>query len=60
MVAGFAISLAQFWYVRDSFLWSLFLLAPLVPLADRLTVDATNPPKKADGGLDVRTFAPTS
>jgi Na+-transporting NADH:ubiquinone oxidoreductase subunit NqrB len=60
MVAGFAISLAQFWYVRDSFLWSLFLLAPLVPLADRLTVGATNPPNKADGGLDVRTFAPTS
>lgn len=60
MVAGTAIALAQFFYVRDSFLWALFLLAPLVPLADQLTIGRTNPPKSADGGLDVRTLAPTT
>jgi Na+-transporting NADH:ubiquinone oxidoreductase subunit NqrB len=34
-VAVAAVSMAQFFYVRDAFLWSLLFLSPLVPLLDR-------------------------
>lgn len=45
--------LAQFFYVRDSFLWSLLALAPTVPLFDWLTghFSRRHDSKSAPGGL---------
>lgn len=34
LVAGMAVALLQYWYIRDSFLWALLMCAPLVPLFD--------------------------
>jgi enediyne biosynthesis protein E5 len=36
LVAVAAISMAQFFYVRDAFLWALLALAPIVPIFDGL------------------------
>jgi enediyne biosynthesis protein E5 len=53
LVAGLALCLSQFFYVRDNFLWALLLGAPLVPLVDRYTLSRITRPEKAAGGLDV-------
>ena len=38
LVAGLTMTLIQFFYVRDSFLWALLALAPLVPALNWLTL----------------------
>lgn len=37
LVAFVATTLLQLWWVRDSYLWALLLVAPFVPLADALS-----------------------
>lgn len=36
LVAGLALAMAQFFYLRDGFLWALLALAPSVPIFDSL------------------------
>ena len=47
LVAGLAVSLRQFWFVRDGFLWALLACAPLVPSFNRLS--ALGPQSASDG-----------
>jgi Na+-transporting NADH:ubiquinone oxidoreductase subunit NqrB len=47
LVAFTALGMAQLFWIRDSFLWSLLLCAPLVPIADWVSARLTR------GGIDV-------
>lgn len=54
-VAALGTYMAQFQYIRDSFLWSLLIFAPVVPFIDWMTRSRaqTSEPNAAPGGLAI-------
>ncbi|MEM6368861.1 MAG: DUF2330 domain-containing protein [Myxococcota bacterium] len=53
LVATLAVSLRQFWFVRDGFLWALLACAPLVPLFDRLSSLSPQPASVGRKGASI-------